>query len=228
MKSYKIFIQEAVNLRRFLNKNKNLSKDQRDKIEQFFKVNRQEAKKIDWQSKEVLSWTWDNFNEIMMNSKYGLKTSDKMDCSKIKLRIPKDEYIRVKLSTKKFCAIIPLTWEAAKELNSNFGTCHGDYCIGDTRSSSNWNDLVVYDITVPVYVINNTEKWVVMIDMHNDYEVWNKDNVRVYSSEPIPGFSIKNELLNPKIKKLYDNVRDGLEEAHADIDISFHAYLPHV
>ena len=221
MKTFKEYLYEA-NYMKYLKRNKNLTNDQRKEINTYFsKINTQAGSKIDWQSRKIRDWTYDDFMDLKLKYKSGIKSSDKINCRKIKVPGKEGEdYIRLILKQNDFCAFIPLNHETAQFMNTKkFGGCQGEWCIGDTRTGVNWNDHVIHNGEVPVYVFNKYSKWVVMIQEGNKtYDVWNIDNDPTKTYEGIPGFSIRKNLLTPKLKRLYDEARIMMEEGNEDIE----------
>jgi len=226
MKSFKVYLLEA-DYMRFLKKNKNLNDQERTELNKYFsKKNPQAGSKIDWQSRKIRNWKYDDFENIRMQYTSGMKKSGNLKCNKIKIKgISKKDYINVRMPTKEFCAFIPLTYEAAQAMNTRkLGVCSGPWCIGDsTGNAYHWNEEVIEYKQVPVYVINSMGKWVVMIQEGNrKYDVWTVENNPRKTHEGIPGFSVRKNLLNPKQKAMYDEIReeyyDEEEETWIDID----------
>jgi len=214
MKSFKIYLTEA-NYMRFLKKNPNLSDEERYEINKFFsKVNPQAGsdfeKKIGWQTKKAREMSYQDFENLMMNTKVGRKKN----LQKIKIPgVKGKDYWPIKLSNKNFIANIPLNYKTAKFMNScKYGTINVNYCIGWEYGNEYWEEHVIDEGKIPIYITDGIKKWVVMILPDNKkYEVWdkfNKENIADYNKEPIPGFSIKKELLGPKKAKLYDEIRE--------------------
>jgi len=212
MKSFKIYLLEA-DYTRFLKKNRLLTKSEIAILNDFFKTNQEAAKdfeeKYGWQSKHPKQMTWQDFENFMMNYKSGRRRNLK------NIKIPGkkgEDYWPIKLSNKNFIANIPLNWKTAQFMNScKYGTINVNYCIGWPDEKTYWNRHVMREKKVPVYVADGYAKWVVMILPSNRrYEVWDKFNnvnVALQNKEPIPGFSIKKELLGPKKAKLYNEIR---------------------
>jgi len=210
MKSFINFLLEA-DYSRFLKKNKNLTKNQIELINDFFKRNRHAAKDFEkffgWQ---VMSdkLTYDDFMKFM--DEYGA-SKNIVKLITLKGRKGKD-YWPVDLKNDSVMAVIPLNHEMATFLNSNkYGSRLVNYCIGYEDDVEYWTSIVIKKAKVPVYITNGKEKWVVMIlEDNKKYEVWDKFNncnVALHSPEPIPGLSIKNDLLTPKLGRLYDKIR---------------------
>jgi len=226
MKSFIKYITEA-NYSRFLKKNKNLNTDQRNEINYFFsKINTQAGSKIDWQNKKIRNMTYDDFENIILNSKSGRRKNLKS------INIPGkkgEDYWPVKLKTKGFIANIPLNHKTANYMNScKYGTIDVNYCIGWGDDAEYWDSHVIDDQELPVYIIDGDRKWVVIIDDGNhSYQVWDKLNQRDISKsnkEPIPGFSIKKELLNSRMKKVYDEIREDFYTEDDRNDENEHEY----
>lgn len=216
MKSFTQYLSEA-DYSRFLKKNKNLNDDQRVEINKYFsKENTKAGSAINWQGRDTKNMTYDDFVDIMIKYKSGFK-------KKLKVKVPGREgtdYQRVKLKTKGFLAYIPLNQETANFFNSGkFGTCETGHCIGWKEDYQYWDSHMIDDQEVPVYIVDGRGKWVVIIeDGNRDYQVWDKMNqkdISIKDREPIPGFSIKKELMNSRMAKLYDDIR---EEFYTDDD----------
>lgn len=218
MKNFTQYLIESKD--RFIKKNKNLTKDQKKELIKFFKTNRQAENKIDWNKSSNM--TYDDFLAIMMETKSGRKT--KIKHQKIKGLTEGKDYIHVRMKTKEYLAYIPLTFDAAQKFNTKeLGVCSGPWCIGHSGNAYHWNEEVIQEKQVPVYVVNTRSKWVVMIDKGNrKYNIWSIENVPSKVHEGIPNFSIRKELLDPKQKKLYDEIREDYydEEEETEIDVT--------
>jgi cell division protein FtsB len=221
-------INEARDLMRFLKKNKNLSKEQREKINKYFTVtNRQAvndfiAKYGQWDTKAVRNLTYNDFYDFMTQYKSGIKANKKINCKSIRVPgKPGEDYIRVIMPTKDFCAFIPLNYETAKYMNTRkFGVCSGPWCIGHSETSYHWNDEVIDNKQVPVYVLNKFGKWVIMIqEDNNSWDVWDVDNDPNKTHIQIPGFDVKKNLLSSKQKRMYDEIRDEFYSDYEEEEI---------
>jgi hypothetical protein len=210
MKSFKTYLLEA-DYMRFLKINNNLSNSEKNEINRYFsKENPQAGSTIDWQDKNIRKWTYDDFENIKMQYKSGMKKSGKLKCDKVKIKgLSKYEYVNVRMPSKDFCAFIPLTFEAAQVMNTRkLGVCSGPWCIGHSSTPYHWNEEVIGGEQVPIYVVNDTSKWVVMIHPHNkNYDVWSVENDFYKKHMGIPGFSIRKNLLSPKQKEMYEKIR---------------------
>lgn len=222
MKSFTQYLVEA-DYSRFLKKNNNLSDTQRDEINTYFsKTNTQAGSGIDWQSKKVRKWSYDDFLDIMIKSKSGRKQVIKHKA--IKGLTEGDDYVHVRMPSKEYLAYIPLNYEAAQKFNTrDMGVCSGPWCIGHSGDPTYWNSEVIQELQVPIYVINRHSKWVVMIQEGNrKYDVWSVENNPKKIREGIPNFSIRKNLLNPKQKAMYDEIREDYydeETEPEEIDI---------
>jgi hypothetical protein len=214
MKSFKLHINEAKSIYRFIKNNSNLSDTQKRLIDTFFSNNKQASKKFEnkygWQSREPLLLTWEDFREMMGDFKYGRKLL--LKSTKIPGKKGTD-YWPIRIRETDFIANIPLNWETAQYMNScRYGTINVNYCIGRNNSKGYWNNHVLNEKKVPVYVVDGVGKWVVMILPDNkNYEVWDKFNNRDLGNidkEPIPGFNIKRNLIGSRQAKLYDKLRE--------------------
>ena len=213
MKTFTEHLYES-DYKRFLKKNKNLSKAQINKLNDFYKKVGTAAtefeKTFGWQSPFPQTLTWEDFEKF--NSDYTYWVKQNLKDVKIKGTKGKD-YWPIRLRTKKYIANIPLNWETAQYMNScNYGTINVNYCIGWSDNKSFWNDHVIDEQKVPIYITNGSKKWVVMIRPNNiSYEVWdklNKEDISSYNPEPIPDFSIRKELLGKQKANLYNEIRD--------------------
>lgn len=209
MKSFTEYLNEA-DYKRFLKKNKNLNDEQRKEINKYYsRTNTQAGSIMNWQSKEFRNMTYDDFVDDMINYKSGFK-------EKLKVNIPGSQgkdYWQVRLKTKGFLAYIPLHQKTAEFFNSaKFGTCKTRHCIGWEDDPSYWDEHVIDNQEVPVYIIDGRGKWVVIIvDGNRKYQVWdkrNKEDISKYNKNPIPGLDIKKELMTSKLKSLYDDIRE--------------------
>jgi len=222
MKTFINYIQEASYIR-FLNKNKNLTKAQRKEINDFFSkksphAGEQFGRDFDWQSKRVREMLYDEFKSYIMSTTAGRKSNIKQ------IKIPGSkgkDYWPMKLKNKKFIANIPLNWETAQYMNScNYGTINVNYCIGWASNVQYWDEHVILEQKVPIYITDGIKKWVVMILPGNKkYEVWDKFNshdIAKSDPEPILGFSIKKELIGSRQSKLYDEIRDDFYKGHSE------------
>ena len=158
--------------------------------------------------------SFDDFSDIMRDSRSG--TRELIKSTKIPGSKGKD-YYSIKISNKEFIANIPLNKKTATFMNScKYGYIDVNYCIGWQNGDEYWDNHVLYNHNVPIYITNGYSKWVVMIEKSNKtYEVWDKFNNEdksLKNKEPIPGFSIKKELLGSRKGKLYDYLRDDFFE----------------
>jgi len=220
MQTFKQYLYEAKDISRFLKKNKRLTDEEKALINRFFTANKQASKdfemKYGWQSKTPNEMNWNDFVSIMQDYRVGRKLLLK------KTKIPGkkgEDYWPVKLKNKDFIANIPLNFETAQHLNScKYGILHVNYCIGNTDWGPRyWSEHVLNEQKVPVYVVDGVGKWVVMILPDNKhYEVWDKFNaenkVSPSNKEPIPGFSIRKELITPALAKVYNEIREDFYE----------------
>jgi len=212
MKSFKTYLIEA-DYTRFLRKNKNLTNDQKEKINIFFKADKKAAKKYEkkwgWQSDTPQKMNWADFEDIMSMYNSGRR----INLKSIKIQGKKGiDYWPMRIRSKIYVANIPLNRSTATYMNScEYGNLLVNYCVGWADDSQYWNRHVIKEQKVPVYVIDGRKKWVVMIKEGNrKYEVWDKLNnrdVSIGDPEPIPNFSIKKELIGSKQSKLYDEIR---------------------
>ena len=207
MKTFKNYISEA-SYTRFLKLNKNLTPIQVKKLNDYFsKENQQAGSEIKWQTKKVKNMTYQNFEDIIIEYKSGFKKI-------MKVNIPGkrgEDYQQIKLNNKRFLAYIPLNYETAKFLNSKkYGTVATGHCIGWDQGDKYWKSHVLKEHKIPIYVIDGSGKWVVMIqEGNNSYEVWDKANQRdsAQNENPIPGFDINKEFLTSELKKIYNKLR---------------------
>lgn len=213
MKTYIQFINEA-SYKRFFKKNKNLTRDQIEKIDDFFKKNRKAAKDFDenwgFQSDVPQSIEWKGMENFMNNYRLGRK----MNFENLEIPGKKGvDYWPLRISNKKYIATIPLNVDAARYMNScRYGTIESNHCIGWTNGTMYWDIHVIDEQKVPIYIVDaNNHKWVVMILPDNKhYEVWdkfNKEDIAKVNKNPIPGFNIRKELIQGKAK-LYDEIRE--------------------
>lgn len=206
----KTFIKYLIESKdRFIKSNKNLTRDQQKELIKFFNTNRQAEKKVNWQKSKDM--TYDDFLVIKMSFKSGRKSPGKMKCQNKSIKGLKNgkDYINVRMKTKEFCAYIPLSYDTAQKFNRDdyIGVCSGDWCIGSSTTKDYWSNYMLRHKQVPIYVVNNEKKWVVMIDDGNlGYEIWDLINDKPKSK--IPNFDVKRELLSLKQKVLYNEVRD--------------------
>jgi hypothetical protein len=112
---------------------------------------------------------YEDFEKIMLKYPSGF-------VKKLKVHIPGkkgEDYWPIKLQTKKFIANIPLNQETAQFMNScKYGFIEVNYCIGYDGNVFYWNDYVIDEQKVPVYIVDGYKKWVVMIKKDNrSYEV---------------------------------------------------------
>jgi len=214
MKTFYRYINES-NYIRFLKKNKNLDSRHINIINKFFQSDKKAVRDFERdhggiQNKNVLNMRWSDYEEFM--KKYPSYRRRNLKSIKVP-GIKGKDYWPIKLKNKNFIANVPLTWDTAQFMNScKYGTLNVDYCIGYEDIKGYWNEHVISDEKVPVYIVDgNNHKWVVMI-LHDNkrYEVWdkaNKEDKAILNKEPIPNFSIKKELIQGK-SKLYDELRE--------------------
>jgi hypothetical protein len=223
MKSFKQYINEA-NYARFLKKNKNLTKAEIDKIDDFFTTVNGAVKKFEseygsLQSKSVHELEYDDFLKIMKQYNYGTS----LNLNKIKVQGKKGvDYLPVKLKNKKYIANIPLNQKTANYLNScEYGNLKVNYCIGHDKNDKYFYNYLYRYGQVPVYIVDGFSKWVVMIHRNNkSFDVWNKLNKPTSMSnddETIPDFSIKKELIQGKAK-FYDDIRKAYSKTKHKVE----------
>jgi len=227
MNTFKEYSMLVEGKERFIKRNKYLTPDQKDEVIKFFQANRQYENKVDWN--KAHSMTYDEFTAIMVQSRSGRRTVLKHQA--IKGSKEGSDYVQVRMPTKEFLAYIPLNFETAQKFNTReMGVCSGPWCIGHSDTSYHWNDEVISEQQVPIYVINRFSKWVVMIkDGNQKYDVWSVENNPRKVREGIPDFSIRKNLLSPAQKKMYDEIReeffqDEAEEPEIDISDAEDAY----
>jgi len=204
MKTFVEYLTEAKD--RFINKNRNLTDDQKKEIIKFFKTTRQAERLIDWNNYRKL--TYDDFLNIMVKFRSGRKTKLRhKNISGLKEGV---DYINIVMKTKKFLAYAIMNYEASKIIASDrVGPCRGTWCTAHSDSPGHWNEYAIDNNDVFVYVMNTEEKWAVQIDEDNrTYEVWDYHDVPI---NDIPGFDVKKELLTSKLKKMYDEIREQYE-----------------
>lgn len=202
------FIKLLENKDRFIDKNVNLSNTQKKEMKKFFRSNRQAEKKVNWQQSKTMSY--DEFLDVKLMFRSGRKSTKNMRCHTKNIKGLKNgvDYINIKMKTKEFCAYIPLSYETAQKFNRNdyIGTCSGDWCIGSTIADYEWKSHVILKKEVPIYVVNATNKWVVMIQKgNNSFDVWDEDNS---NRDSFIDLDVKKHLMTSKLKSLYNEARD--------------------
>ena len=221
MDTFTNYIAEA-DYTRFLKKNRNLSADDVKDINQMFaktnpRLGSEFGKKYDWQSRKVKKMTRAEFSDIAKE----LSDTKRQKKKAVKLKglggLKKNkDYVEVKTKSKSHKSVIPLTWTASKLIASkNIGDCEGAWCIAYQKDRMYWEDYVLTRGQVPVMVIGGGSKWTVMIIKGNRaFHVWdeydnkNSNNSRPFiNKEVIPDFNIKQNLMTPKLFKLYDEIR---------------------
>ena len=190
-----------------------LTQDEKEEIKKFFHRKSNMENLIDWNKWRKL--TYADFEKIMREK---TKSEKKRELQKLRRQGLKgmkegEDYIEVRLKNKDYIAFIPLNPNAARVFASkHFGNCHGQWCIGNSQAEKYFYSEAVDQHLIPVIVIGDGEKYVVMIDARNGSvnSIWDKYNKRPMHGEVIPNFSIKNELLTPKLKKLYKEIDDTI------------------
>jgi hypothetical protein len=208
------------NYARILSKNKNLTKDQVEILDKFFKGDKDARVHFErtygFQSKYVKNMmTWEDFEEYMLEFKSGRR----INLKNIKIPGKKGkDYWPIKVKDKGFIANVPLNYETAKFMNTcKYGTINVNFCIGWDFDKSYWEEHVIKNQKLPIYIVDGRGKWVVMILPDNKtYEVRdkmnNEDKAKI-NAEPIPGFSIKKNLINSRMAKLYDELREIINDS---------------
>ena len=213
MKTFIQYLTEAKD--RFINKNRNLSKEQKKELIDFFKTNRQAESDIDWNKSH--KYSYDQFFDIMAKYRSGRRKVKKFKCQdKLKGLTKDQDYVHVRMKTKEYCAYIPLSHDTAQKFNTDrvIGTCQGSWCVGHSSTKDYWTQYVLRDHQVPIYIVDQSNKWIVMIDGDNrSYDVWDLNNDT--PNAKIPDFDVKKELLSSKQQKLYDEIRNDIF-AHDD------------
>jgi len=219
MQSFTTHINE--DKKRFIRKNKNMNNFEKIEIIKFFQKNRQAESKVNWNKSKDM--TYDDFLDIMMQSKLGRKTNLKCNKIKVKSAVEGEDYVHIIMKTKEYCAYIPLNYETAKKFNTReLGVCGGPWCIGHSDTPFHWNSEIIEYKQIPIYIVNKNSKWIVMIkDNNRNYDIWSVENKPNKTHEGIPNFSVRKELLNSNQKNMYDEIRDEYynEDEIEEIDI---------
>lgn len=224
MKSFKTYYLTE-DKTRFIKKNKNLSRAEKDVVINFFKEYEQAVKqnhrtKIDWNKSGDM--TYDDFEQIMdiiKNSPSALKAkARKLRHKGIKGLKEGEDYVTVKTRNKAFLCYIPLHAKANQVIfSSHIGGVGHTGCIGSSQAQTYYKSEAVRKGFVPVVVIGKSKDTVMVKRDNKSWELWDACNNR-YSNgsspfvnkEMIPDFSIKKELMTSKLGDLYDWVRTDI------------------
>ena len=189
-----------------------LSKEQKKEITDFFKKKPNLESKINWNNWKRL--TYDDFTKIMNTE---TTTQKKKRRQKERrgglqgLQRGKD-YIEIKTKNKNFDVYIPLNPKAARVIASiHIGKCHAKWCLANSQANRYYKSEAKRRNLIPVMVIGDDKKWAVMMSRFGTpITIWDQDNEKPLHGEVIPGFSIKRELSNSKMEKLYGEIVDDI------------------
>ena len=213
MKNFKELILEAKD--RFFLKSKILTSDQKEELINFSKTHSKFEKMINdeigWYNVHKVSY--ETFLDIK-NRSLDTKSMKKRKARKLRhkgIRGLKEgeDYINIKTKNPYYLTYLPLNYKAAQVIKtSHIGDCIHNGCIGGSQAPKFFKSEGKAKNRVPVYVIGQGEKYVVMMypSTNSVWEVWAKENIRPETGEVIPNFSIKKELATPKLMNLYKDV----------------------
>ncbi len=218
--SYYKYITE--NKDRFIDKNKNLTNDQKRKAKEWVAGHNHTVKRFVKQqpnhSSDVFSYmTWEEYEELFDTE---TKTSKKRDLKRLRHQgvsgmVEGKDYYSLKLSNPYYVAYIPLHYEAAQIIGTStvFNRDRANWCISSSKASYFYKTEAIKPKKIPVMVLNSKTRYTVMIKPNNrSWEIWyasnNPNDVR--TDEGIPDFSISRDLIGSKQSKLYDHIRDDV------------------
>jgi len=217
----KTFLEQLTEAKdKFIDKNRNLTPEQKEELKTFFRNNSRAEKEVEdkykWSKSKNL--TYDDFVIVMNNHPSGrkmlAKTSKRVHCqTNLRGLTPNEDYVHLKIKSRDYCAYIPLSYETAKMFNKDkvIGTVQGDWCIGHSSTSQYWNQHCKRRGEVPIYIVGNNSKWVVMIQKNNSsIDIWDIDNKT--GGGHIPNVDAKSMFLDSKKKKLYDDIRENFTQ----------------
>ena len=220
MRSFKYYLTEDKS--RFIKKNKNLSRDQKRTIIDFFDKNEQAVKrnhktKIDWNKSSDMKWNdFEKIMTIIKNSPSALKAKARKLRHKGITGLKEGvDYVTVKTKNKSFLCYIPLHYKANQVIfSAHIGGVVHDGCIGSSSAQQYYKSEAVRKSYVPIVVIGASKDTVMVKRDNKSWELWDSCNNRnsngsrpFVNKELIPGFNIKKELMTNKLAGLYDWVR---------------------
>ena len=190
---------------RFVNKNPHLHPKEKEEINKFLKINNQADGKLD--ANKATTMTYSEFQAFMTSFTSGRKMV--LAHKGIKGLNEGKDYIHVKTKSTEYLCYIPLNYATAQKFNTDaLGVCQGSWCVGHSSSPQYWDEHMIDNQEVPIYVINTKSKWVVMIQEHNkDFDIWDINNIKPMPHDSIPNFDVHKELMTPALDKLYDELR---------------------
>lgn len=190
---------------RFVNKNPHLHPKEKEEINKFLKINNQADGKLD--ANKATTMTYSEFQSFMTSFTSGRKMV--LAHKGIKGLQEGKDYIHVKTKSAEYLCYIPLNYATAQKFNTDaLGVCQGSWCVGHSSSPQYWDDHIIDQQEVPVYVVNTKSKWVVMIQRHNDdFDIWDINITTPMAHDSIPNFDVHKELMTPALHKLYDELR---------------------
>jgi len=209
MKSFKQLISEKKD--HIIKKMPNLSDEEKAILIDFFKKKPNLESKINWNKWKKL--TFADFKPVMKETSSERKRKEQKQRRKgiSGLKRGKD-YIELKTRNKEYDVYIPLNPKASKVIASpHIGGCRGNWCLSSSQASKYYRREAKKKRLIPIMVIGRGEKYTVMMPpTMNHWTVWNKENKAPQYGEVIPGFSIKKELVSPKLGKLYQEIIDEI------------------
>ena len=120
---------------RFINKLSTLSPEEKSKLIKFFRDHSNYENQIDWNNKNL---TFADFEPLLNKQSKALLKKEYR--SNPRLMFSDSKNFMIYKETDDFLFVLPLTWEAAKFMDSS--KCGGEgarWCIGDKSSSMAWN-----------------------------------------------------------------------------------------
>lgn len=200
---------------RFWLKNKKLTPGQQQEFIDFTKSHKKFEKlvndEIGWN--RVYMYNYYTFKELKKRAK-DTPSAKKKKMKKLRHKGIRgleegEDYINVNTKNKYYLTYIPLNYKAAQVIKTvHIGGCEHNGCIGGSQAPKYFKSEGKKKDRVPVYVIGQGDKWVVMMYPTGKHETWAKENNRGDWGEPIPNFDIKKELDTPKLRKLYKEILD--------------------
>lgn len=176
---------------RFINANSSLTSQQKAEIIAFLKSHPSNEKFIDWNKKEVTSYS---YNELRKLLKIG-SAFDRLDLSNIN----KDEFIELKSSTGYY--YIPLSYESCIILQGL--KKHTPWCIGNPYNSDEWMIHTAQAETFLIVYINNTQ-YCIQHKNNRTLAIWDaQDNEYDFSKKDFFNLTLDDFIKN------YTNHGDG-------------------
>jgi hypothetical protein len=153
------------------------SDEEKKQIQELVDKYPQKASKIDWNKIKDLA-----AKDVLA----ALQEASKKDVKKGKIAGITSGKDYIDISTDKYEAYIPLTWEASRILaHESVGGCTGQWCTAYQKNQRYWTQYVFQEDKILVYVMSNKFKFAVVFpgsQPHSTLQIWTAQNDHVSAS----------------------------------------------